>query len=241
MPAGPDAQHMLDPSSMSVVIVIAARLPAERSSFLFPLVSNAWRARGVGAFHQFLWTAGRPILCGCLLCFVAQLLFWCSGRSGDEILRFQERIQWRVNGCVLVFNLSLTPCGFFVRAVLLYSIVLCSILFCRCSLEPYVCVTSTHFCCTLVLRHSVSSTVSALSQDAGRASFSKLAFASDGWRIKLSHSCGDHSSCCRVGTWPVVCQLVWVLYCCSAQHSPRRIVDPSTSTDNQHDTSCSCV
>ena len=63
----------------------------------------------MGAFHQFVWTAGRPIPFRGLLCFVVQLLFWCSGRSGDEILRLQERIQWRVNSCVLVFNLSLTP------------------------------------------------------------------------------------------------------------------------------------
>ena len=50
-----------------------------------------------------------------------------------------------MNSCVLVFNLSLTPCGFFVRPVPQYSLVLCSSSFFVYVLRNLVCVTSTLF------------------------------------------------------------------------------------------------
>ena len=72
----------------------------------------------------------------------------------------------QLRSCLQLVAHTLT---FFARAVLSYSLVLCSILFVSVLRNP-VCVTSTHFCCTFVLRHSVSSTFSALSQDVGRVS-----------------------------------------------------------------------
>ena len=44
-------------------------------------------------------------------CFVAQLWFWCSGWSGDEMLRMQGRIQWACEPVVFLSSTCRSPCG----------------------------------------------------------------------------------------------------------------------------------
>ena len=88
---------------------------------------------------------------------------------------------------------------------------LCSILFVSVLRNP-VCVRLPH---TFVARLSCATlfhprSLHFLKMLEGFRFQSSRVFASDGWKTKLSHSCGDHSSSCRVGTWPVMCHLVWV-------------------------------
>ena len=80
-------------------------------------------------------------------------------------------------------------------------------LFCWCSLEPCVCDFHARLSCATLFHPRFLHYLKVLK---GFRFQSPRVWTSDGWRTKLSHSCGDHSSSCRVGTWPVVCQLVWV-------------------------------
>ena len=124
----PTPQRAVKRTCFKFMRCVAVGPPAEWRSFLFQFGSDPWRMRGVCTFHQSVWTTGLPIPLRGLLCIVAKLLFWCSGSSSDEMLRLQGRIQWHVNRCVFVFDLSISPVVFFARAVPQCSLVLCSIL-----------------------------------------------------------------------------------------------------------------
>ena len=177
---------------------VAVGPPAEWRTFLFfSFCSDPWRMRGVCAFHESVWTTGRPIPLRGLLYIVAKLLFWCSGSCSDEMLRLQGRIQWHVNCCVLVFNLSLSPGGF--SRELFYSVPLCCALsFGRCSTELCVCdfhTTLFHVCLAPLCFTKILRTLSSCRVGCVFTAREDLHVTAG---TKKFPSRGDQSSCCRV-------------------------------------------
>ena len=148
-------------------------------------------------FHQSVWTTGRPIPLRGLLCIVAKHLFWCGGTCSDEMLQLQGRIQWHVNGCVLVSNLSLSPCG--LSRELFYSVPLCCALsFGRCSEKTCVCDFHTplfHFCLAPLCFSLILRTLSRCRVGCVFTVREDLHVTA---RTTKFPSRGDHSSCCRV-------------------------------------------
>ena len=69
---------------------------------------------------------------------------------------------------------------------------------------------------------------------------SSRVFASDGWKTKLSHSFADHSSCCRVGTWPVMCHLVWFSAAVRSTLSVESSIRPHRPTINMARLAAEC-